>query len=749
MTDILCLTAHVDRRGSFRLKNEAATASMSLPVPVRSEEQQKCDLRPQQQNSSSTTRFRGVFKRISYDLSSAAAPAPGLTGQDQQMCEFCISSTAGDGGHRTYYLRVQSEAECADWVQYLTHAAHVAKRRFDSTNSFLRFKSRCAMIYQHDLSQGLVALLIGASFITNVLEVQLNPAEKDPELTRIFTDIDIIFTILFVLELSLNLFVNWLRPFFQESWNVFDFVVVSVSVISLFTSSIGSATAMRSIRLMRAFRVLRLFGRLQELRSIVEALGRSLVPVASAFTIVTLVLCVYAIVGVQLFQEQQQDSFGNFFKALYTMFAASTMDGWQELVAIPFISAEEAADSETVPTGHLGLILFFVSFFLIVAWTLLPVVIAVLLDNFSGAIADDRKAQEREKLKISGLDRTEHILDPLLELLCQHESQDDLKQRVENLFYGLVGDVDGDKLSAHSFITNLARKRFSNSSRIRLSQEDFHALTRRGLLCGRDGCLSLENFQNIMQLELKAYVERRVAKEFLATSFHGPESVAALLLAVKDMTTRLAALESSIDEIRVHGGMKSKVLPQGTLLRRSISESNRRTASVRLNHACDTSLEQPPSAISGLQIQTSSRDTETDGVERPGKSSQDRPQVRHTVRGASSAQETRHGTDGADVTIDLGFESPRGYDVLNAMLHKDAGAQSQELRARRLPSPTLSPTLSPRPAPPSPSPGPMSANNAPQRKGREAGSDTWDKLRTKQLTYRQMKQKAQATQAPQ
>lgn len=745
-----CFSAHLTRRGSLRVKNDTTGASVMLQVPDRPGGQQKCDLRPQDQQNGS--RLRLVFRRMSQELSGSAnyspAPAPlpsAGAGQRQEMCEFCIS-TAADGGHsvRYYYIRAQNEAECAEWVAYLTKASQVAKRQYDSTNAFLRIKSRCASIYHHDLSQMLVALLIGLSFVTNVLEVQLNPAETDLELTRLFSDVDIVFTVLFVLELLLNLFVHWLRPFFQEWWNIFDFVVVSVSVISLFTSSIGSATAMRSIRLMRAFRVLRLFGRLQELRNIVEALGRSLVPVASAFTIVTLVLCVYAIVGVQLFHEEQQDSFGNFGKALYTMFAASTMDGWQELVAIPFISEDEAAASATVPTAHVGLILFFVSFFLIVAWTLLPVVIAVLLDNFSGAINDSRKAQDRDKLKSSGLDRTEHILDPLLEVLCQHESEDDLKQRVENLFYALIGEVDGDKLSAHSFIVNLARKRFrGNSCTIHLSYEDFHALTRHGLLCGRDGCLSVENFQDIMQLELKAYVERQVSKELLATSYHGPESVAALLLAVKDITARLAALESGINEIRMHGGMKSKVLPEGTMLRRSKSDSIPRSSSLQRTQPSKT-RNQPPPAIPGLQ--DPSFDIEAAIEERlitaSSRAASDRPvpQVRRTVRGASSGLESDEHTDGAQVTIDLGFKAPGDSMLRNTTQENDAEAPEPPAQGR-----LASSTSSPRPVSPSPSPVPMPANIDAGGKG---GIDAaWDKLRTKQLRYQEIKLKAQASKA--
>jgi len=138
------------------------------------------------------------------------------------------------------------------------------------------------------------------------------------------------FTIIFVIELVINLAAHWFWDFWQDTWNVFDFVVVSVSMVSLF-SDLGSATAIRSVRLLRAFRVLRLFGRLNEIRKIISAIGQSLFPVANAFVIVLLIMCVYAILGVQLFHSQQKDAFGNFGRGLYTMFAATTMDGWQVL----------------------------------------------------------------------------------------------------------------------------------------------------------------------------------------------------------------------------------------------------------------------------------------------------------------------------------------------------------------------------------------------------------------------------------
>ena len=56
---------------------------------------------------------------------------------------------------------------------------------------------------------------------------------------------------------------------------------------------------------------MRLFGRLESIRKIISALGKSLIPVGNAFIIVLLIMSVYAIVGVNLFREANTAAFGS------------------------------------------------------------------------------------------------------------------------------------------------------------------------------------------------------------------------------------------------------------------------------------------------------------------------------------------------------------------------------------------------------------------------------------------------------
>ena len=93
----------------------------------------------------------------------------------------------------------------------------------------------------------------------------------------------------------------------------------AVSLASLLLSNLPGISI---LRLMRTFRVLRLFNKLRSLRTLINALASSLVPVANAFVIMVLVLVIFAILGVELFQSHNPDTFGSFDIAMYTVLCA-------------------------------------------------------------------------------------------------------------------------------------------------------------------------------------------------------------------------------------------------------------------------------------------------------------------------------------------------------------------------------------------------------------------------------------------
>jgi hypothetical protein len=90
------------------------------------------------------------------------------------------------------------------------------------------------------------------------------------------------FTIAFAVELLTNLYAFWLRDFLHNSWSCFDAIVVALSLVTLGPLDFP-------ISVLRALRVLRLFGRFHSLKRILAALSASIIPVLNAFLIMLIV----------------------------------------------------------------------------------------------------------------------------------------------------------------------------------------------------------------------------------------------------------------------------------------------------------------------------------------------------------------------------------------------------------------------------------------------------------------------------
>ena len=102
-----------------------------------------------------------------------------------------------------------------------------------------------------------------------------------------------------------------------SGWNIFDFVIVLISTISLIYPQMPGIVV---LRLFRAFRVFRLFKRIPSLRKIVVGVMVSLPGVGNAFVILGLIMAIWSIIGVEFFREDMDEEFGNFAKGMLTMF---------------------------------------------------------------------------------------------------------------------------------------------------------------------------------------------------------------------------------------------------------------------------------------------------------------------------------------------------------------------------------------------------------------------------------------------
>jgi len=264
-----------------------------------------------------------------------------------------------------------------------------------------RWQTVAAACYASTQVQVGVACLIGGNFFTNMIEKTVDPFGT--EYTKVFEGFELFYNICFTMELMLNMYSSWLWKFWKSGWNVFDFVVVSIGILT--TINVPLPGPLKMLRMMRAFRVFRLFKRIESLRKIMASLARAVPGVINACIIQVIVMCIYAIIGVEVFRLWGEDGtytndkgqpvefesarglhfgweyFGNFPKALYTMFQVLTGESWSEQIARTLMYGEE------MPFG-IAASLYFASFSVINGIILINVVVAVLLEKMTSEDED-------------------------------------------------------------------------------------------------------------------------------------------------------------------------------------------------------------------------------------------------------------------------------------------------------------------------------------------------------------------------
>lgn len=252
--------------------------------------------------------------------------------------------------------------------------------------------------YMSTPAQVAVAVVIGLNFLTNIIEKQIDPFGDVHDTA--FGAIGLVYNILFTIELGLNMYGSWFRHFWISGWNIFDFVVVSIGVIN--TIKLPLPPAFSLLRMMRAFRVFRLFKRVKSLNKIIVSIVKAVPGVLNAFLILAIVMSIYAILGVEFYQDVGQycnskaspkyevdqffrtvrghcageEYFGTFSKSLFSFFQCLTGESWSEAVARPMIWYYIDDPLLAIGGGF-----FFMSYIIASMFVLTNVVVAVLLDK--------------------------------------------------------------------------------------------------------------------------------------------------------------------------------------------------------------------------------------------------------------------------------------------------------------------------------------------------------------------------------
>ncbi|MGE0616342.1 MAG: ion transporter [Bacteriovoracia bacterium] len=145
--------------------------------------------------------------------------------------------------------------------------------------------------------------------------------------------------------------------FFKESWNLFDFGIVTLSLFP------GVGAFAFVVRLLRVLRVLRLFSASERLRSFMDRLRESFDEVGMAAIVVAVLGYIFAIGGYYLFGEMDPVRWGGLGRSILSVFYLALLQDVRE-----YVSPLTAACKPSV--------IFFLVFYLVWASVLVGVVTA-------------------------------------------------------------------------------------------------------------------------------------------------------------------------------------------------------------------------------------------------------------------------------------------------------------------------------------------------------------------------------------
>ncbi|XP_075034031.1 voltage-dependent T-type calcium channel subunit alpha-1G isoform X1 [Mixophyes fleayi] len=292
---------------------------------------------------------------------------------------------------------------------------------------YSKFRLMCNKIIAHRMFDHVVLVIIFLNCITIAME---RPKIEAHSAERIFLTLsNYIFTLIFLAEMTVKVVALNLcfggKAYLRSSWNILDGILVLISAIDILVSMVSDSGTkilgmLRVLRLLRTLRPLRVISRAQGLKLVVETLMSSLKPIGNIVVICCAFFIIFGILGVQLFKGKffyclgedtknitnrsdcfeakykwvrHKYNFDNLGQALMSLFVLASKDGWVDIMYDGLDAV--GIDQQPVMNYNPWMLLYFISFLLIVAFFVLNMFVGVVVENFHKC----RQNQEEEEAK--------------------------------------------------------------------------------------------------------------------------------------------------------------------------------------------------------------------------------------------------------------------------------------------------------------------------------------------------------------
>uniref|UniRef100_A0A8D0E789 Voltage-dependent L-type calcium channel subunit alpha n=1 Tax=Salvator merianae TaxID=96440 RepID=A0A8D0E789_SALMN len=240
----------------------------------------------------------------------------------------------------------------------------------------------------------------------NTICLGMQHYNQSETMNQISDVLNVVFTILFTVEMILKLTAFKAKGYFGDPWNVFDFLIVIGSIIDVILKVIflqppfdpdeSGRISITFFRLFRVFRLVKLLSRSEGIRNLLWTFIKSFQALPHVALLIVMLFFIYAVIGMQMFgkialvdgtQINRNNNFQTFPQAVLLLFRCATGEAWQEiLLACSYGKLcdpeSDYAPGEEYTCGTGFSYFYFISFYMLCAFLIINLFVAVIMDNF-------------------------------------------------------------------------------------------------------------------------------------------------------------------------------------------------------------------------------------------------------------------------------------------------------------------------------------------------------------------------------
>uniref|UniRef100_A0A672LWF7 Voltage-dependent L-type calcium channel subunit alpha n=1 Tax=Sinocyclocheilus grahami TaxID=75366 RepID=A0A672LWF7_SINGR len=245
--------------------------------------------------------------------------------------------------------------------------------------------------------------------LLNTVTLAVQHYDQSKFFSYVMDILNMVFTGLFTVEMIIKLmFFPVLQHYFIDAWNSFDALIVVGSVVDIvvtefsvsssftYSSEDSSRVSITFFRLFRVMRLVKLLSKGEGIRTLLWTFVKSLQALPYVALLIAMIFFIYAVIGMQTFgkvamqdhtQINRNNNFQTFLQAVLLLFRCATGEAWQEimLASLPGKRCDPESDyepAEEFTCGSNFAIVYFISFFMLCAFLIINLFVAVIMDNF-------------------------------------------------------------------------------------------------------------------------------------------------------------------------------------------------------------------------------------------------------------------------------------------------------------------------------------------------------------------------------